>query len=38
MRVNIGNVLDEGLRIGVRGRQINSKVKGQTNKAKLGVY
>jgi hypothetical protein len=27
MRVNSANVLDEGLRIGGRGRQINSKVK-----------
>jgi hypothetical protein len=26
-RVNLGNVLDEGLRIGRRGRQMNSKVK-----------
>jgi hypothetical protein len=35
MRVNLNNVLDEGLRIGGRGRRINSKVKDQTNKAKL---
>jgi hypothetical protein len=27
MRVNSANVLDEGLRIGGRGRQMNSKVK-----------
>jgi hypothetical protein len=38
MRVNLGNVLDEGLRIGGRGRQINSKVKDRSNKAKLDVY
>jgi hypothetical protein len=37
-RVNLGNVLDEGLRIGRRGRQMNSKIKDQTNKAKLNVY
>jgi hypothetical protein len=30
-RVNSVNVLDEGLRIGGRGRQMNSKVKLQTN-------
>jgi hypothetical protein len=30
MRVNLGNVLDEGLRIGGRGRRMNSKVKDQT--------
>jgi hypothetical protein len=35
--VNLGNVLDEGLRIGGRGHQMNSKVKTQTNKAKLVV-
>jgi hypothetical protein len=35
MRVNSANVLDEGLRIGGRGRRMNSKVKVQTNKAKL---
>jgi hypothetical protein len=35
MRVNSANVLDEGLRIGGRGRQMNLKVKVQTNKAKL---
>jgi hypothetical protein len=35
MRVNLANVLDEELRIGVRGRWMNSKVKIQTNKAKL---
>jgi hypothetical protein len=35
MRVNLNNVLDEGLRIGGTGRRINSKVKDQTNKAKL---
>jgi hypothetical protein len=33
-RVNSANVLDEGLRIGGRGRWMNSKVKIQTNKAK----
>jgi hypothetical protein len=27
IRVNLGNVLDEGLRIGGRGHQMNSKVK-----------
>jgi hypothetical protein len=35
MRVNSANVLDEGLRIGGRGRQMNSNVKDLTNKAKL---
>jgi hypothetical protein len=35
--VNSANVLDEGLRIGRRGLQMNSKVKDQTNKAKLDV-
>jgi hypothetical protein len=34
-RVNSANVLDEGLRIGGRGRRMNSKVKIQTNKEKL---
>jgi hypothetical protein len=34
-RVNSANVLDEGLRIGRREHQMNSKVKIQTNKAKL---
>jgi hypothetical protein len=38
MRVELDNVLDEGLRIKGRGRQINSKVKIQSNKAKLDVY
>jgi hypothetical protein len=38
MRVNLGNALDEGLRIGGRGRQMNSKIKDQTNKAKLDNY
>jgi hypothetical protein len=37
MRVNSENVLDEGLRIGGRGIQMNSKLKIQTNKAKLGA-
>jgi hypothetical protein len=37
MSVNSANVLDEGLRIGGRGRRMNSKVKVQTNKAKLGA-
>jgi hypothetical protein len=37
MRVNSANVLDEGLRIGGRGRWMNSKVKIQTNKVKLGA-
>jgi hypothetical protein len=37
MRVNLANVLDEGLRIGGRGRQMNSEIKIQTNKAKLDV-
>jgi hypothetical protein len=36
-RVNSANILDEGLRIGERGRRMNSKVKIQTNKAKLDV-
>jgi hypothetical protein len=31
MRVNSTNALDEGLRIGKKGRQMNSKVKDQTN-------
>jgi hypothetical protein len=35
--VNLDNVLDEGLRIGGRGYRMNSKVKTQTNKAKLVV-
>jgi hypothetical protein len=35
MRVNSANVLDEGLRIRVRGRRINSKVMIQANKEKL---
>jgi hypothetical protein len=34
MKVNSTNVLDEGLRIGGRGRRINSKVKS----VKHGVY
>jgi hypothetical protein len=34
MRVNSTNVLDEGLRIGEIGRQMNSKVKS----VKQGVY
>jgi hypothetical protein len=38
MRVNLDNVLDEGLRIGGRGRRMNSKVKDQTNKDKLDIY
>jgi hypothetical protein len=33
-RVNLTNVLDEGLRIGETGRQMNSKVKS----VKQGVY
>jgi hypothetical protein len=37
-RVNAANVLDEGLSIGGRGRRMNSKVRIQTNKAKLDVY
>jgi hypothetical protein len=36
-RVNLANVLDEGLRIRGRGRQMNSKVKTQTNKAIFDV-
>jgi hypothetical protein len=36
-RVNSANVLDEELRIGGRGRWMNSKVKIQTNKAKLAA-
>jgi hypothetical protein len=35
MRFNLGNVLDERVRIEGRGRRMNSKVKDQTNKAKL---
>jgi hypothetical protein len=38
MMVNSANVLDEGLRIGGRGHQMNSKIKIQTNKAELDVY
>jgi hypothetical protein len=38
MRVNLNNVLDERLRIGGRGRQMNSKVRDQTNKAKLVMF
>jgi hypothetical protein len=37
-RINLGNVLDEGLRIGGRGRWMNSKVKDETNKTKFDVY
>jgi hypothetical protein len=37
MRIDLDNVLDEGLRIGGRGCRINSKVKDQTNKAKLAI-
>jgi hypothetical protein len=33
--VNSANILDEELRIGGRGRRMKSKVKDQTNKAKL---
>jgi hypothetical protein len=36
-RVNSANILDEGLRIRGRGRQMNLKVKVQSNKAKLYV-
>jgi hypothetical protein len=36
-RVNSINVLDERLKIGGRGHRMNSKVKTQTNKVKLGV-
>jgi hypothetical protein len=36
-RINTANVLDEGLRIGERGRRMNSKVKDQANKAKLVI-
>jgi hypothetical protein len=35
MRVNLDNFQDEGLRIEEKGRRMNSKVKGQTNKANL---
>jgi hypothetical protein len=35
MRVNLDNVLDEGLRIEEIGHQMNSKVKDETNRAKL---
>jgi hypothetical protein len=38
MRVELGNVLDLGLRIGGRGLQMNSKIGIQTNKAKLDLY
>jgi hypothetical protein len=38
MRVELDNALGLGLRIEGRGRQMNSKVKIQTNKAKLDVY
>jgi hypothetical protein len=38
MRVELDNVLEEGLWIGGRGRQMNLKVKIQTKKAKLDVY
>jgi hypothetical protein len=38
MRVNSANVLDEGPRIRGRGRQINSKVKTQTNKRELSAF
>jgi hypothetical protein len=38
MRVNLDNVLNEGLKIGGRGCRMNSKVNDQTNKAKLDVY
>jgi hypothetical protein len=31
----LGNILDEGLMIGGRGRRMNSKIKVQTNKTKL---
>jgi hypothetical protein len=37
MRFNMTNFLDEELRIGGRGRRMNSKVKDQTNKGKLDV-
>jgi hypothetical protein len=37
MRVNSTNILDEGLMIGERERQINSKVGFQTNKVNI-VY
>jgi hypothetical protein len=37
-RVELNNALHLGLRIGGRGRQMNSKVGIQTNKAKLDVY
>jgi hypothetical protein len=36
-KVNLDNVLDEGIKIGGRGHQMNSKVKYQTNRAKLVV-
>jgi hypothetical protein len=38
MRVNIGNILDEELRIRGRGCRMNSKVEDQTNKMKLDAY
>jgi hypothetical protein len=38
MRVNSANVLDEGLTIGGRGHQVNSKVRIQANKGELDVY
>jgi hypothetical protein len=37
MRVNLDNVPNEGLRIEERGRRMNSKLKDQTNKAKLAM-
>jgi hypothetical protein len=37
-RVNSVNVLDGGLRVGARGRRMNSKVKIQTNKAELDIF
>jgi hypothetical protein len=37
MRVNLDNIPDEGLRIGKKGRRVNSKVKDQTNKTKLVI-
>jgi hypothetical protein len=37
-RVNSANMLDNGLRIGGRGRRMNSKVRMQANKAELDVY
>jgi hypothetical protein len=38
MRVDLDNVLYEGLRIGGRGRQMNLNIKDRTNKVKLEMF